>query len=92
MDPVRLLPFVDGTSISTDPAPRWSQFLATQTVDLGCNPVESVQSVAFCDGTTMGPGNSFDIKAAAPLVLEGTPDENYEGAPLVMNGRVLQQA
>jgi hypothetical protein len=40
----------------------------------------------------MGPGNSFDIKSAAPLVLEGTPDENYEGAPIVMNGRVLQQA
>jgi hypothetical protein len=75
--PVSLIPFCDGTSISSDPAPRWSQFPATQAVNVGCNPLENVQSVAFCDGTTMGPGNSFDIKSAAPLVLEGTPDGDY---------------
>jgi hypothetical protein len=89
---VSLLPFCDGTSISTDPAPRWSQFPATQAVNLGCNPLLNAQSLSFCDGTTMGPGNSFDIKAPVPLVLEGTPDGDYSAASIVMNGRVLQQA
>lgn len=89
---VSLLPFCDGTSISTDPAPRWSQFPATQAVNVGCNELSNTQSLSFCDGTTMGPGNSFDVKAPVPLVLEGVATSEYSSASIIMNGRVLQQA
>jgi len=45
-----------------DPA-TWSQYPATQTVNLGCNDLNGVESVSFCDGTYMGPGGSFDISS-----------------------------
>jgi hypothetical protein len=44
------------------PPTAWSQYPATQNVDMSCNLITDVSGITFCDGITyMGPGGSFDI-------------------------------
>lgn len=44
-------------------AATWSQFPATQNVDMSCNLINDVSGINFCDGTYIGPGGSFDISS-----------------------------
>ena len=38
-------------------------------LDLSCNPIIDVSSITFCDGTYIGPGNSFDISTNEVLKI-----------------------
>jgi hypothetical protein len=71
-------------------APEWSEFPATQDVDVDCNGLTSVRDVSFCDGSFIGPGSSFDIAAKDVLVMSGVQDPagSYNGAAIVSQDRI----
>lgn len=73
VDPVDLVnkAYVDA-AIATG-ASTWSQYPASQDVDVSCNQLDRVGSLAFCDGTYIGPGGSFDISSSDTIKLISNP-------------------
>lgn len=62
-------------------ASTWSQYPATQAVDVNCNFLNDVSGINFCDGTYIGPGGSFDISSNQNIVIKSTQDteiRNYD--------------
>lgn len=61
-----------GPSIRGSNPITWSQFPATQNVNMGCNCIVDVSGIYFCDGTYIGHGNSFDISSNQNIVIKTT--------------------
>jgi hypothetical protein len=64
----------------------WSQYPATQAVDVNCNFLNDVSGINFCDGTYIGPGGSFDISSNQTIVIKSTQDteiRHYTGANVI---------
>jgi hypothetical protein len=72
---------------------KWSKYPAIQNVDIACKELNNVESIDFCDGTYIGPGDSFDISANDVLALSGKQDPlgSYNGASIVSKDRVYQE-
>jgi hypothetical protein len=72
---------------------KWSKYPAIQNVDIACKKLNNVESIDFCDGTYIGPGDSFDIRANDVLALSGKQDPlgAYNGASIVTKDRVYQE-
>jgi hypothetical protein len=51
------------------PPTTWSQYPATQDVNYACHRLLDVSGIAFCDGTYIGPGGSFDISSNDTIKL-----------------------